>query len=137
MQINKTFDGCIGQESVKATLSLYIDAFAQTGRLPFINLTAGKGGGKSFFARQFREGLLRKDGSRQPMLEVNCASIKNARQFFEQVYPTWVAHKALLFLDEIHNLPKDLEQMFLSILDVRQAPIRNVDYNGIPYDFNF
>ena len=85
METNSTFDDCIGQESVKRTLSLYIEAYKETNRLPFVNLTTQKGGGKSFFARKFREGLERKDGSRPPILEVNAQTIKNAESFFEQI----------------------------------------------------
>jgi Holliday junction resolvasome RuvABC ATP-dependent DNA helicase subunit len=137
MKSNKTFDECIGQESVKRTLSLYIDAYRETNRLPFINLTTQKGGGKSFFARRFREGLKRKDGSRPPILEVNAQTIKNPTAFFEQVYPTWVTNDAFLFLDEGHNTPKELQQIFLSVLDVNKNPVRTVEYEGIPYEFDF
>jgi Holliday junction resolvasome RuvABC ATP-dependent DNA helicase subunit len=137
MQINNTFAECIGQDSVKQSLSLYIDAYQKTNRLPFINLTTQKGGGKTFFARKFREALKRSDGSRPPMLEINGKTIKNARSFFEQVYPMWTAHRAFLFIDEGHNLPKDLQQIFLSVLNVDKSPHRTVEFDGVPYDFNF
>ena len=79
--INDIFDDAIGQESVKRTLSIYIDAYKKTDRLPFINLTTGKGGGKTYFARLFREALQRKNGKKPPMLEVNGKTIKNATSF--------------------------------------------------------
>ncbi len=137
MTINPTFKDAIGQDSVKKTLSLYIDAFAQTGQLQFITLVTGKGGGKSFFARKFREGLVRPDGSRPPLLEVNGAVINNAGVFFEQVYPVWVHHNACLFIDEVHNLPYKLQQIFLNVFDIKKNPVRTVEYDGIPYDFDF
>jgi Holliday junction resolvasome RuvABC ATP-dependent DNA helicase subunit len=137
METNSTFDDCIGQESVKRTLSLYIDAYKETNRLPFVNLTTQKGGGKSFFARKFREGLERKDGSRPPILEVNAQTIKNAESFFEQIYPVWVSNNAFLFLDEGHNIPKPLQQIFLSVFDVKKNPVRTVEYEGVPYEFDF
>lgn len=136
-KINSTFDDAIGQESVKRTLSIYIDAYAKTNRLPFINLTTGKGGGKTFFARKFREALKRRDGQRPPMLEVNGKTIKNANSFFEQIYPVWIQHNAFLFIDEGHNLPKDLQQIFLSVLNVDKNPRRTVEHEGVPYDFDF
>ena len=135
--INSIFDDAIGQESVKKTLSIYIDAYKKTDRLPFINLTTGKGGGKTFFARKFREALRRSDGSKPPMLEVNGKTIKNAGSFFEQVYPVWVQHNAFLFIDEGHNLPNDLQQIFLSVLNVDKNPKRTVEHEGVPYDFDF
>ena len=135
--INSIFDDAIGQESVKKTLSIYIDAYKKTDRLPFINLTTGKGGGKTFFARKFREALRRSDGEKPPMLEVNGKTIKNAGSFFEQVYPVWVQHNAFLFIDEGHNLPNDLQQIFLSVLNVDKNPRRTVEHEGVPYDFDF
>lgn len=137
METNKIFDECIGQDSVKRTLSLYIDAYKETNRLPFINLTTQKGGGKSFFARKFREGLRRKDGSTPPILEVNGQTIKNIDAFFEQVYPVWVSNNAFLFIDEGHNIPKPLQQIFLSVFDVKKNPHRQVEYEGVPYEFDF
>lgn len=137
MQINEAFEEIIGQDSVKKTLSLYIDAFRETGRLPFLNLTAGKGNGKTFFARNFRQALKRKDGTRPPMLEVNGKTIKSVNHFFEQVYPTWVANDAFLFIDEGHNLPASLQQVFLTVLNVDKNPNRMIEIDGVPYDFNF
>ena len=134
---NSIFDEAIGQESVKRTLSIYIDAYKKTDRMPFINLTTGKGGGKTYFARLFREALRRSDGSKPPMLEVNGKTIRNAASFFEQVYPVWVQHKAFLFIDEGHNLPKDLQQIFLSVLNVDKNPVRTVEHEGVPYSFDF
>ena len=135
--INSIFDEAIGQESVKRTLSIYIEAYAKTDRLPFLNLTTGKGGGKTFFARLFREALRRKDGTKPPMLEINGQSIRNATSFFEQVYPVWIQHNAFLFIDEGHNIPVDLQQIFLSVLNVDKNPIRTVEHDGVPYSFDF
>lgn len=137
MQINNAFDDAIGQDSVKRTLSIFIDSYKETNRLPFMNLTTQKGGGKTFFARKFREALRRSDGTRPPMLELNGKTIKNARSFFEQVYPMWTSHNAFLFIDEGHNIPRDLQEIFLSILNVDKNPRRTVEFDGIPYDFNF
>lgn len=135
--INSIFEEAIGQESVKRTLSIYIDAYAKTDRLPFINLTTGKGGGKTYFARLFREALRRKDGTKPPMLEVNGKTIKNAASFFEQVYPTWVQHGAFLFIDEGHNIPQELQQIFLSVLNIDKNPVRTVEHDGMAYSFDF
>lgn len=137
MQINETFEEIVGQSGVKSTLSLYIDAFKETGRLPFINLTAEKGGGKSNIVRAFRHGLRRPDGTKPPILEVNSATIKNADQFFEQVYPTWVSAGAVLFLDELHCLPHKLQTVFLSVLEVKKEPVRTIEFDGVPYEFDF
>ena len=137
MQVNKTFKSMVGQQKVKTTLSLYIEAYKATGRIPFLNFTTQKGGGKSFSVRLFREGLERPDGTRPPLLEVNAATIKNPQQFFEQIVPVWTQHKAVLFLDEVQNLPHSLQQIFLSLLDVKKSPIRSVTWEEAEYHFNF
>lgn len=137
MTINNVFKDAIGQSSVKETLSIYIDAFKQTNRLPFLNLVTAKGGGKSFFARTFRKGLRRNDGTTPKLLEINAGSIKTSAAFFEQVYPAWVESGAMLFLDEAHNIPEPLQEIFLSILDVKDDPIRSVEFNEGIYNFDF
>jgi Holliday junction resolvasome RuvABC ATP-dependent DNA helicase subunit len=137
VNINSTFDQAIGQNSVKQTLSLYIDAYKTTDRLPFLNLVTGRGGGKSFFVRTFRKGLRRSDGTTPKIFEVNASTISNSAAFFEQVYPTWVESGAMLFLDEVHNLPKSLQQIFLSIFDVKDDPVRTVEFEDGVYNFDF
>lgn len=137
MQNNKAFAEIIGQESVKATLSLYISAYGQTSRLPFLNFQAARGCGKTHIVKKFRSALKRPDGTRPPLLEVNCSSIKNMRAFMEQVYPTWVNNNAFLFLDEVHNAPRDLQQMFLTLFNVDRSPQRTIQFEGIPYSFDF
>jgi len=136
-KINDVFEDAIGQESVKKTLSVYIDAYKKTSRLPFLNFTTQKGGGKTFFARKFREALERKDGSKPPMLEINGKTIRNATSFFEQVYPVWIQNKAHLFIDEGHNLPNELQQIFLSVFNIDKNPVRTVEHDAIPYTFDF
>ena len=134
---NKLFKNVIGQDSVKSLLSLYIDSYRHTERLPFLNFIASRGSGKSFMVREFRENLRRKDDTRPPILEVNCATIKNARNFFDSIYPVWVNNNAFLFLDEVAELPHDLQSIFLTILEVKKDPVRVIDYEGIHYHFDF
>ena len=135
--MTNTFEDIIGQPSTKATLQLYIDAYSQTGRLPSLLLVAQKGAGKSHIARKFRAGLRRPDGTRPPILELNCATIKNKTAFFENVYPVWTNHNAVLFADEIHALPTDLQSIFLTILEVRKEAVRTVEHEGVSYEFDF
>lgn len=131
------FEEIVGQKSAKATLQLYIDAYKETCRLPHLLLVSQRGGGKSFLVRKFREQLRRPDGSKPPILELNCATIKNAKTFFDFVYPTWINNNSVLFADEFHNFPTELQSIFLSVLEVKKDPIRIIEYNGVPYEFDF
>lgn len=131
------FEEIVGQSSVKATLELYIDAYKETERLPFLNFVSAKGNGKSTMVRKFREGLRRKDGSRPPILEVNAATIKNSKAFFEHIVPVWTNNSAFLFLDEIAELPHDVQSLLLTILEVKKEPVRNIEFEGLNYEFDF
>ena len=75
-------------------------------------IVANKGGGKTKLVREFRKTLVRADGSKPPLIEVNCASIKSAEGFFNQIYHTWVDNGATLFCDEAHMLPQRLQEIF-------------------------
>lgn len=131
------FDNIIGQASIKATLEIYRRAFKANGRLPFLNFIAARGFGKTFVAETFRESLERPDGTRPPILKINAASIPNTAAFFEQIYPVWVKMKAFLFVDEAHNLPNELQEIFLTAFNVEKNPVRNVTVAEIPYRFDF
>lgn len=137
MRINEAFNEIIGQKSTLSTLSVYIEAFKETGRLRPINFLGAKGNGKTYLAKAFRAALRRPDGSRVPMLEINGASVKNLTQFLEQIYPVWTAHKSILFVDEFHAIPKDLQTVLLSVLNVEKSPHRQISHNGQDYAFNF
>ncbi|MDB4314460.1 hypothetical protein N9955_00365 [bacterium] len=137
MSEENVFEEIIGQRSVKDTLKLYLDSYKVTERLPFLNFVAQRGAGKSFVVRKFREGLRRKDGSRPPIYEVNSATIKDTAHFFDKVYPTWVEHSAFLFLDEIHALPRQIQEVLLSPLEVKKDPVRYLEYDNAQYKFDF
>ena len=134
---NETFKDVIGQSNIKQQLSLYIDAYKVTGRLQALLFVSQKGAGKSFLVRKFREGMRRPDGTRPAILEINCATIKNARNFFESVFPVWSSNNCVAFFDEIHCLPTDLQSIFLSVLEVKKDPIRIIEFEGVPYTFDF
>lgn len=133
----KAFDGLIGQESVKKRLSIYLATYKQSGSIPFFNFIAGAGFGKTQFCRTFRENMERPKGGRPPLLEVNAASIKNAKAFFEHIYPDWSNHKAFLFLDEAHNLPNDLQEILLTVLNTEKNKVRSITFQDEYYEFDF
>ncbi len=130
-------DNVIGQSSVKTRLQIYADSYKKDGILPFIMIVANKGGGKTKLVREFRKTLVRADGSKPPLIEVNCASIKSAEGFFNQIYHTWVDNGATLFCDEAHMLPQRLQEIFLTVLDKDRNPIRRITFGGEEYIFDF
>lgn len=142
MEQKEYLPNIIGQNSVKNRLRIYKQSYSKTGRLPFILFTASRGSGKTKFIREFRSTLKNQNGDTPPIMEVNAAAIKNADSFFDQIYPVWTNNNAVLFLDECHELPDKLCQIFLSILDKDPNPVRRVTYEHremgpVDYDFDF
>ena len=96
---------------------------------PFVLLQAAKGSGKTKLARDLTKELRKPNGGATPFLEVNCATIKKSEEFFTQIFNPWKNNDAMLFLDEAHCLPVDLQQMFLSVMELSDNPIRTTTFN--------
>lgn len=127
----------IGQQSVKTRLQIYRESYKKNGILPFLLVVSSRGSGKTKLVREFRKTLERENGTRPPILEVNCATINNAGQFFSQIYNTWVDSEAVLFMDEFHALPIGLQEVFLTVLEKDRNPVRRVTFNDVDYIFDF
>jgi Holliday junction resolvasome RuvABC ATP-dependent DNA helicase subunit len=127
-------DNIIGQYQAKAKLSVFSQAYSNSGRLPFLLFEGERGGGKTKLVREFRRSLKRPDGSTPPIIEINAASIKSMNIFAGQVYPVWRNEKAILFIDEVHELAetgagRQILTYLLTILERDPNPIRRVTYN--------
>ena len=117
------FEGLIGQDTLKSRLNFYSDAKKATGTLPFLLFNGAKGLGKTEFAKAFAKSL------GKPMIEINCSTIRNAEQFFEQVFiPAILDKDVTILLDEAHALPKDLEMAFLTIFNIEGAKTKRFEF---------
>jgi|TARA_B100001094_G_scaffold332065_1_gene402608 Holliday junction resolvasome RuvABC ATP-dependent DNA helicase subunit len=126
------FDGLIGQETLKKRLNFYSKAKKATGTLPFMLFNGAKGLGKTEFAKAFAKSL------KKPMVEINCSTIRNAEQFFEQVFiPAILDKDVTILLDECHALPKDLEMAFLTIFNVEGAKTKRFEFGESTLFFEF
>jgi len=135
-------DEIIGQKSVKSLLKIYGDSYSQTGILPFLLLVAQKGQGKTKLVRDFRKTLVKPDGTRPRLIEVNASTVKSPTQFLSQLYNHWTdGDGAVLFMDEIHEWPDKVQALFLTILEKDRNPIRRIQAdigNGLEdFDFDF
>ena len=107
------FKELVGQEEVKSRLNFYAKAHKAGSVIPPLMLNGAKGLGKTEFAKVFAKGINKR------LLEINCGTIRNAQQFFEQVFmPAIVDEEITVLFDECHALPKDLVEVFLTVFNV-------------------
>ena len=135
---NNYFPDLIGQSAVKRKLSFYIDAFNKTSVCPFLLLTGAKGLGKTEFAKGFGRNLVNADGTKRNFIELNCSTIKNNEQFFEQIFLPLISDNEITILfDECHALPKDLTMAFLTIFNTETKNKKTFEWNEMSFEFNF
>lgn len=138
MTNNNYFPELVGQENVKKKLSFYLNAFEKTGDCPFLNLIGAKGLGKTEFAKAFAKNLCNKDGDRRCFLELNCSTIKNNEQFFEQIFlPVIADNEITVLFDECHALPTDLTMAFLTVFNSEKDNKKTFEFNEMSFEFNF
>tara|TARA_R100001377_G_scaffold63930_1_gene39517 strand:- start:319 stop:1236 length:918 start_codon:yes stop_codon:yes gene_type:complete len=128
----KMFEGLVGQRAIKTRLGFYTDAQKATGTLPFLLFNGAKGLGKTEFAKSFAKSL------DKPCIEINCSTIRNAEQFFDQVFiPAILDRDITVLLDEAHALPKELENAFLTIFNVEDAKTKRFEFGESSFLFDF
>lgn len=136
--MNNYFPDLIGQGAVKKKLSFYINAFNKTGVCPFLLLTGAKGLGKTQFSKAFAKNLNNKDGSKRAFLEINCSTIRNNAQFFEQIFlPIICNNEITILFDECHALPKDLTMAFLTIFNTETSTKKTFEWDEMSFEFDF
>lgn len=132
------FKGLVGQEAVKKKLSFYIDAFHKTSQAPFLLMAGAKGLGKTEFSKCFAKNLYNQDGEKRAFLEINCSTIKNNAEFFEQIFlPIIADNEVTILFDECHALPKDLTMAFLTIFNSDKDHRKSFEWEGSSFTFNF
>lgn len=132
------FASLIGQNSIKRKLSFYLEAAAKTKVFPFLNFVGAKGLGKTAFARAMGEQILDENGVRRKFVEINCSTIRSAKQFFEQIFIVYLHdQEATVFFDEAHELPKDLTMALLTVLNTEKSSVVDFTYNDSVLRFDF
>jgi len=138
MEKEQPFENLFGQENVKKRLKFYLEAFEATSLCPFLAFIGAKGLGKTEFARQFAKELKNTVGSKRPFLELNCSTIKNVEQFFEQIFiPIIMDNELTVLFDEAHELPKDLTNAFLTVFNTEKVTTKELHWRDAVYPFDF
>ena len=144
------FPNVVGQYPAKRKFEFYIKGFERTGIVPNILLTAPKGAGKTMLARAFARNLVIEDVEEiddvlhdvivpKRYFEFNCATIKNLRQFVEQIMVPYMqgGSKATFLFDECHMLPKDVTMALLTITNPNKNNFNTFSYEGSDIDIDF
>ena len=81
------FPQIVGQTRAKRRLKFYLDGYNGTNVIPHLMFIAPKGCGKTMLAKAVGKHLVQKDepSKPKPFLEINCSTIKNVKQFFNQI----------------------------------------------------
>ncbi len=133
------FADVIGQNAAKRRMTFYQQCYTKSGMMPNSMIVAQKGGGKTFMAKALGQHLI-KDGEAKakPFLEINCASLKNIRQFFNNVViPHMIDKDITILFDEASELPKDMEMGLLTILNPNKNHRNEFAVDDYVVDFDF
>ena len=134
---NKHFPQVIGQDAAKRKLSFFIKGFEATKTVPHLMFVAPKGTGKTFLAKAFARNL-KVGGKPKKWIEINCSTIKNLNQFFQQiVVPELSNSEATILFDECSELPKDVTMALLTILNPNKDNRTEFFYDDYMFECDF
>jgi Holliday junction resolvasome RuvABC ATP-dependent DNA helicase subunit len=133
------FDEMIGQSKTKIVLGFYIDAFEKTEILPHMFIVGQRGQGKTMLATQVAKNLRSKTlGRVKPMLTINCSTLKNVRQFIEDIVLQYVRDQHItLFFDEVHEMPAPIQTCLLTVLNPNKHNLNTLRFEDYNIEFDF
>lgn len=135
--MDTTFPDIIGQQSAKRVLDFHIGGFKATKVMPHLMFVAPKGCGKTTMAKAVARTLKGIDDAKR-YFEINCSTIKNVKQFFNQlVIPLMQDRDATILFDEASEIPKDVSMAMLTILNPNSENMTSFSFEDYTVDFDF
>lgn len=133
------FPDIVGQDKAKKKLKFFHRGYEASGIIPHLMFIAPKGCGKTTLAKAIGRQLKSSEtGKTKRFLEINCSTIKNVKQFFNQVVVPHIAQKECTVLfDEASELPKDVTMMLLTCLNPNENNRNEFAYEDYVVDFDF
>jgi Holliday junction DNA helicase RuvB len=137
MVTTELFPDIVGQSNAKRVLDFFCRGYEKTSRIPHLMFVAPKGCGKTTMAKATARRLksINKD---KKYFEINCSTLKNVKQFFNQiVIPYMQDREATILFDECSEIPKDVTMALLTILNPNPHHQTSFSYEDYTVDFDF
>ena len=137
MVTTKLFPDIIGQSNAKRVLDFFCKGYEKTSIIPHLMFVAPKGCGKTTMAKATARRLksINKD---KKYFEINCSTIRNVKQFFNQlVIPYMQDREATILFDECSEIPKDVSMALLTILNPNPDNQTTFSFEDYTVDFDF
>lgn len=145
------FPNVVGQPEAKKKLAFYLNSYQHTHIMPNLMLCAQKGQGKSMIAKEtarqlvaFGEDgkpLVKEDGvtvKKKTWHEINATTIKSLNGFVRGLIAQHVVDKdCTVFIDEAHNLKKDVTQALLTMLNPNETNRTQFVHDDYTCDIDF
>ena len=137
--IEKLFPNIVGQTAAKGKMRFYIEGHSASNMIPHMMLVAPKGCGKTTMAEAFGRNLVQKGEAKQkPWLSINCSSIKNLEQFFDQIVMPHLMDKDITFMmDECHMIPNDVQNALLTVLNPNPSHTNTFSFGEFDWNVDF
>ena len=137
MVTTELFPDIVGQSNAKRVLDFFCRGFEKTSIIPHLMFVAPKGCGKTTMAKATAR-RLKEINSDKKYFEINCSTIKNVKQFFNQlVIPFMQDRDATILFDECSEIPKDVTMALLTILNPNPENQTSFSYEDYTVDFDF
>ena len=137
MVTTELFPDIVGQTNAKRVLDFFCRGYEKTSRIPHLMFVAPKGCGKTTMAKATAR-RLKSINKNKKYFEINCSTIKNVKQFFNQiVIPYMQDREATILFDECSEIPKDVTMALLTILNPNPEHQTSFSYEDYTVDFDF
>jgi Holliday junction resolvasome RuvABC ATP-dependent DNA helicase subunit len=129
----ENYSQIIGQDKVKKKLNFLLEGYWKTRIIPHLLFVAPRGCGKTLIAQETSNIM-----KREKSLVINCSTIKNNKQFFNQIMLPYVYDKdTTIIFDEASELPRDVTMALLTILNPNQNNVNEFTFEDGTYQFRF
>jgi Holliday junction DNA helicase RuvB len=118
------FNGFIGQASAIKKLMFFAQSNSLDTPFPTLLFTGSHGLGKTFLAEMVAKTLGRK------FISVNCGSLKRKDDFISDVVCR-INSPTTIFLDESHNLSRDITTVLLTLLNPTNNHVNSFRHKGV------